>query len=179
MVKNVLNNPCVKTTTTTITTTSGHMRQYSSGLSRGGWRDERTADHGPLGQDGDGAHRRVLQLVDGAVLGPPAVGADPHEVAHLVRPLAGVQDPPVGPRRMTQWLTAHSSQGHAKRAHVCVRSCVCACVCACVCVYCTVCSTCTYSVWGMCNLTDSLLYVYVIRPSHPWHDRWQPIKPAV
>ena len=64
--------------------------------------NEPTADHGSLGQNGDGPHGRVLQLVDGAVLGPPTVGADPHEVAHLVGPLAGVQNAPAGQHRMTQ-----------------------------------------------------------------------------
>lgn len=55
---------------------------------------ELTADGGPLGQDGDGAHGGVLQLVDGAVLGPPAVGADPQEMSDLIGPLRGVQDSP-------------------------------------------------------------------------------------
>lgn len=53
-----------------------------------------TADGGPLGQDGDGPHRRVLQLLDGAALGAPAVGADPQEVTDLLRSLGGVQDAP-------------------------------------------------------------------------------------
>lgn len=34
-------------------------------------------------------------MVDGTVLGPPAVRTDPQEVSDLLGPLAGVQDSPV------------------------------------------------------------------------------------
>lgn len=57
--------------------------------------DERTADGDSLWQNSDGSHGGVLQLVDGTVLGPPAVWTDPQEVTHLLRSLTGVQDPPV------------------------------------------------------------------------------------
>lgn len=32
--------------------------------------------------------------MDGAAFGPPAVGADPQEMADVVGPLGGVEDPP-------------------------------------------------------------------------------------
>lgn len=69
-----------------------------------------TADGGSLGQDGDGSHGGVLQLVDGAVLGPPAVGADPQEVTDLVGPLTGVQDPPGSKHK-------HTVTGRSKGFH--------------------------------------------------------------
>lgn len=53
-----------------------------------------TADGGSLRQDSDGSYSSVLQLVDGTVLGPPAVWADPQEMTDLVRSLTGIQDAP-------------------------------------------------------------------------------------
>lgn len=66
----------------------------------GDWRlkrflNELTTDGGSLWQDSHSSHSSILQLVDGAVFGPPAVRANPQEVTHLVRSLTGIQDPPV------------------------------------------------------------------------------------
>lgn len=56
--------------------------------------DQSTVDGCSLWQDGDRSHSSVLQLMDGTVLGPPAVRTDPQEVTHLVRSLTGVQHSP-------------------------------------------------------------------------------------
>lgn len=54
----------------------------------------RTFNGGAFGQYSDCSHRHILELVDGAALGPPAVGSNPQEMAHLIGPLGGIENSP-------------------------------------------------------------------------------------
>lgn len=51
-----------------------------------------TFNGGAFGQNCDRSHRHLLQLVDRAALGPPAVGSNPQEMAHLVGPLGSIEN---------------------------------------------------------------------------------------
>lgn len=57
-----------------------------------------TGDSGSFWQDGDGTDCGVLEALNRAVLGSPAVRADPQEMAHFIGSFAGVKDPPVNIR---------------------------------------------------------------------------------
>lgn len=51
-----------------------------------------TFNGGAFGQYCDRSHRHVLQLVDRTALGPPAVGSNPQEMAHLIGPLGSIEN---------------------------------------------------------------------------------------
>lgn len=53
-----------------------------------------TFDGGAFGQYSDCSHCYILELVDRAALGPPAVGSNPQEMAHLIGPLGGIENSP-------------------------------------------------------------------------------------
>lgn len=53
-----------------------------------------TFNGGAFGQDSDCSHCYILELVDGAALGPPAVRSNPQEMAHLIGPLGGIENSP-------------------------------------------------------------------------------------
>ncbi len=54
----------------------------------------RTFNGRALGQYSDCSHRYILELVDRAALGPPAVRSNPQEMAHLIGPLGGIENSP-------------------------------------------------------------------------------------
>lgn len=54
-----------------------------------------TFNGGAFGQDCDGSHCHVLQLVDRTALGPPAVRSNPQEMAHLIGPFGSIENPSV------------------------------------------------------------------------------------
>lgn len=53
-----------------------------------------TFNGGAFGQDRDCSHCYILELVDGAALGPPAVRSNPQEMAHLIGPFGGIENSP-------------------------------------------------------------------------------------
>jgi len=53
-----------------------------------------TFNGGAFGQYSDCTHCYILELVDGAALGPPTVRSNPQEMAHLIGPLGGIEHSP-------------------------------------------------------------------------------------
>lgn len=53
-----------------------------------------TFNGGAFGQYSDCTHCYILELVDRAALGTPAVRSNPQEMAHLIGPLGGIENSP-------------------------------------------------------------------------------------